>query len=107
MPFRELLQDRPRDEFSAIVGSQVARCPVDTDEPGELIDNPCGTNASRHVDRQTFTRVLVDNRQALQHLTVGAAIEDEVVSPNVMALFELLLRLRTHPVVRTDGDECL
>jgi hypothetical protein len=57
---------------------------VHADEPGEHFDDATGANASRDVDRQALTRPLVDHREALEPLPVGAVVEDEVVCPNLV-----------------------
>jgi len=41
-------------------------------------------DAARHVDGQTLSGELVDDRQAFQRLAIRARIEDEVVRPHVV-----------------------
>src|SRR4029453_7430001 len=41
-------------------------------------------NATGDVDGQALARPLVDNRQALQRLSIGARVKDEVVGPYVI-----------------------
>lgn len=53
------------------------------DQLGQNFDDTSGTNRSGHVDCQAFTRVLIDHRQTLQLLAVGARVEYEVVRPDV------------------------
>src|SRR5690606_21037786 len=50
----------------------------------ENLDDATGADASSHVDRQAFTRVLIDDRQALELLAVGAGVEHEVISPDLI-----------------------
>jgi len=46
--------------------------------------NAAGPDASCHVNRQAFPRVLVDHRQAFQRLTVGASVIHEIVAPDAV-----------------------
>ena len=50
----------------------------------EHVDHPARPYAPRHIDRQTLTRELVDDGQALQRPAIRARIEDEVVGPHVI-----------------------
>ncbi|CFT65394.1 Uncharacterised protein [Burkholderia pseudomallei] len=77
------LQGGPRYELWAVVRTQVTRCTMKADQLGQDFDDTSGTNRSGHVDCQAFTRVLIDHRQTLQLLAVGARVEYEVVRPNV------------------------
>ncbi|CAK1344322.1 ISBma1, transposase [Burkholderia pseudomallei] len=45
------------------------------DQLGQDFDDTSGTNRSGHVDCQAFTRVLIDHRQTLQLLAVGARVD--------------------------------
>ena len=65
-------------------GSQVARRAVDADELREHLNHAAGSDPTRDVDRQAFAGPLVDDRQALERLPVGAGIEHEVVRPHVV-----------------------
>src|SRR5215467_3142094 len=77
------LQDSPRDELRTIVGAQVARRTMNADQLGQDFDHAPRANRSGHVNRQAFTRVLIDHRQTLQLLTAGTRIEYEVICPDV------------------------
>lgn len=54
-----------------------------TDQLREHFDDPTRADRARHIDRQAFAREFIDDRQALQLLTIGTGVEDEVVSPNL------------------------
>ncbi len=56
---------------------------MNADQLGQDFDDASRANRSSYIDRQAFTRVLVDHRQTLQLLAVGTCIEDEVVRPDV------------------------
>ena len=43
-----------------------------------------GTDAARHINRETLAGVLIDHREAFQRLPVGAGIEDEVIGPHLI-----------------------
>lgn len=51
--------------------------------PAEHLDDSRRANTSGHVDGQTLTRELIDHRQTLQLLTIGAGVEHKVVCPKV------------------------
>src|SRR5205823_5526649 len=74
-----------RDKLRAVVGAEVAWSAVHADEPGELVDDPCRADAARDFDGEALPGPLVDDGQALELLSVGAGVEDEVVSPDVVA----------------------
>ena len=57
---------------------------MDADQFAEDFDDAVGTNASRHIDRKTFARKLIDHRQTFQLLTIGAGVENKVVGPHVI-----------------------
>src|SRR6185437_2701625 len=65
------LQDRPGDEFRAIVTPQVSRRSVHAHQLGEYLDG------------QTLARVLINHRQTLKLLTIGTGIEDEIICPQI------------------------
>jgi len=54
------------------------------DELCQHLDDAARPDPAGDVDREAFARPLVDDRQALQRLSVGARVEDEVVRPHVI-----------------------
>lgn len=50
----------------------------------EQLDDSRRTNAPGNIDRQTLAGVLVDDREALQLLAVGAGVVHEVIGPDVI-----------------------
>src|SRR5687767_4264740 len=42
------------------------------------------SNPPGHINRETLSRELIDDRQALQAATIGAGVEHEVVRPHVI-----------------------
>src|SRR5260221_8045972 len=47
------------------------------------LDPPSRGDAARHIDRQALVCELIDHRQTLQLLPVGAGIEHEVIRPHL------------------------
>ena len=78
-------QDGGGDKLRPIVRTQVRRGPVHADELGQDLDHTRGPDAPGDVDRQALACELIDNRQTLEALAVGAVIEHEVVGPDVVA----------------------
>lgn len=76
--FRHPLQERSADKLRTIVATQVTRRTAHADEPGQYVDDPPGADRSCHVDGECFPRVLIHYSQALDLLSIGASIEDEV-----------------------------
>jgi hypothetical protein len=74
-----------RKELRAIVGTQVLRSAMETDEPREDVDDASGADAAGDVDGEAFPRPLVHDGEALQLLAIGAGVEDEVVGPDVVS----------------------
>jgi hypothetical protein len=56
---------------------------MNADQLGQDFDHAPRSNRSGPVNRQAFTRVLIDHRQTLQLLAVGTRIEYEVIRPDV------------------------
>ena len=77
-------EDGRADEFRTIVGAQIGRCAMHTDQAGENVDDATRANAAGDIDRQAFMGEFIDHGQAFQLLAVGAGIEDEVVGPDVV-----------------------
>ena len=71
-------------ELRAVVGSQIRRRAVNADKLREHLDDPAGADAAGDIDRQALPRELIDHRQALQLLAVGAGVEHEVVGPDLI-----------------------
>ena len=59
---------------------------MQADQPAEHLDDAGAADRASDVDRQAFTRVLVNDSQALELLAVGTSVKDEVVGPDVVAL---------------------
>jgi hypothetical protein len=57
---------------------------VNADEARQHVNHVPRTNAAGDLDSEALARPLVDDRQTLELLPIGAAIEDEVVSPDVI-----------------------
>ena len=55
-----------------------------TDKFAENFNDAIRPNASRHIDRQTLTRIFVDYRQTFQLLAISARIKHEVVRPDLI-----------------------
>src|SRR5262249_34157687 len=81
----EPAQNRPRDELRAVVGSEVSRCTAFAHQLRQHLDHAARTDASTDIDRRTFTRELVQDRQALQRLSIRARVEHEVVGQTWLA----------------------
>src|ERR1700710_2724570 len=79
------LEQRGAHELGTIVASHISRCAVNTDQPAQPLDDPGRPDRAGNVDCQTFTRVLVNDRQTLQLVTIGTRIKDEVVAPDSIA----------------------
>src|SRR5450755_3317389 len=78
---RQPLQNGFGHELWAIVGSHVLRAARNADQLAQHLDDSAGADAAGHVDRQALMRKLINDRQTLQLLPVGAGIEDEIVRP--------------------------
>jgi hypothetical protein len=80
--FGQPLQHRFRNELGSMIRSQYLRSPVNADQFGEYLDDTARADTPRHVDGQRLSGVLVDHRQTLQLLPIGASVKYEVVSPD-------------------------
>ena len=80
---REPLQDRSGHKLRAVVRSQIIRAAMNTHQLAEHFDYPSRANAAGYIDGQALMRKLVEHRQTLQLLLVGATIEHKVISPDV------------------------
>ena len=78
------LEDRAADELRAVVRTQERGCAALANQPRQCFDDALGTDAAGDVDRQAFAGELVDDRQALELLAVGAGIEDEIIGPDAV-----------------------
>ena len=67
----EPFEDRFADELRAIVGTQITRCTACADQSAQDLDHPSRADAAGDVDRQTLAGELVDQREALELLSVG------------------------------------
>jgi hypothetical protein len=79
------LRDGARDELRPTFRSNVLRRAVLADRPAQRFDDPCGANGAGYVDSEALPGVLVDDRQALQLLTIGTGAEDEVTGLGLVA----------------------
>lgn len=78
------LQDGVAYELGAVVGSKEQRRTVATHEPGQHLDYARGADAAGDVDCQALVGELVDHRQTLELLAVGAGVEYEIVGPDLV-----------------------
>ena len=79
------IEDGIAHELRAIVRAQIHRSAMHAHQPRQHVDNPRRADAASHVDRKAFMGELVDHRQALELLPVGAGIEHKVVGPDMVA----------------------
>ena len=77
------VQNRSGDKLRAVVRSQVLGAAVNADQLAQHLDDSAGADAAGHIDRQALARELIDHRQTLQLLAVGAGIEHKVVGPDL------------------------
>ncbi len=75
---------RSRHELGSVVGPEILRPSAHADPLREHLDDSSGPKAPSDVDRQALARELVDHREALELLTVGAGVEYEVVRPHLV-----------------------
>ena len=87
--------DRLGDELRPVVAANVLRNATGAEQVHQHVDHLIRRDAAIHFQRQTFPRVLVDDRQPLQRSSGGRAIVDEVPSPHVV----LVLRLSANATV--------
>ena len=78
------VEDGVAHELRTVVGSQEGWRTVDRDQLGQDVDDASGSDGPGDIDRQGFVGVFVDNGQALDLLSIGAGVEDEVVGPDVV-----------------------
>src|SRR5687768_16027376 len=71
-------QDRTRDELRSVVRTQIPWGAVQTHELRHYLDDAARADPASHVDRQTFARPFVDDRQALERLAIRTGIEHKV-----------------------------
>lgn len=79
-------EDSARDELGAVVAAHMPWGAMHADELAQDFDDATTANRSGDIDGQTFARVLVDDREALELLAICAGVEDEVIRPDVIAL---------------------
>ncbi len=70
-------QRRFADVLWTVIAAQIAR---QADQPAKHIDDLSGPDRASHINSQAFPGVLIDHRQAFQLLTIGARIEDKVIT---------------------------
>jgi len=80
----EPLQNRLADELGTTVGTEVRGGAVEANQAREYINYAPRADGASYVDRQALMRELVDHRQALDLVPIGASIEDEIVGPDVI-----------------------
>ena len=78
------LQDGARYELRSIVGSNDLRCAIPADQSAQHFDDSRGANGASHIDGQALPGVLVDDRQTLELLAVGAGVEHKVIGPHLV-----------------------
>lgn len=78
------LQDRQRHELGAVVAAHERRGAAFAHQPREDLDHAFRADRACNVYCQALAGELVDHRQALDLLAVGACIEHEVIRPDVV-----------------------
>ena len=63
-------EDRPRHKLGTVVRAQIPWRAMHAHELRQHLDDASGSNPTGHVDGETLTRELVDDRQALQRAPV-------------------------------------
>jgi hypothetical protein len=71
------------DELRPVVRTQVTRSAVRGNQACQHLDHPLGADRAGDIDGQAFPGELVDDRQAFKALPVSAAVEYEVIGPDV------------------------
>lgn len=71
------LEERSADEFEAVIRQKLAGGALRGDQAAEA-------NRGGSVDRQALSRELVEHRQPFELYAVGASVEQEVVSPELV-----------------------
>jgi hypothetical protein len=87
-------QDRLRHELRAVIAAQDGRRAPLADQARQDFDHAWRADTAIDIDRQSLLRELVGDRQALELLTIGAAVEHEIVGPYSV---RPALRLRPRP----------
>src|SRR5690606_5311149 len=70
----EPAQDRGAHEFGTIIGAEIARGAMDAHQLLQHLNHATGPDPAGDIDRETLARPLVDDRQTLQRLPVGAPV---------------------------------
>lgn len=55
------------------------------EQSAQHVDDPRRSNRAGYIDREALPGVLVDDRQALEFLTIGTGVEDEIIGPDLVA----------------------
>ena len=53
-------------------------------QAAQYLNDACRPDTAGHINRQAFSRVLIDHRQAFQCLTIGAGVIHEIVAPDTV-----------------------
>ena len=78
----KLGQYRVRDVLRSMIRSQFLRSTVNADQFGEHLDDAIRAKTLQNVDSEALSGVLIDHRQTLQLLPIGASVKHEVVRPD-------------------------
>jgi len=76
------------------MGAYEQWCSVQANESRQHLDHWLETDGPCDIDGQAFARELVDDRQALDLLTAGRGVEDEVMGPDHVGLNDMWMRGR-------------
>ena len=81
---RQSLENGMTDELRPVIGSQISRGAVEANHVDQDLDDTRRADAAGGVDRQALVGELINDSEALELLTVGARVEDEVVGPDMV-----------------------
>lgn len=82
--FLQPLLNRRGYELRPVVAPQVLRRPAEGEQVLQRGADRLGPDAAFDLDRQTFTRIFIQNHQELQAPAVGGPVRHEVVAPHVV-----------------------
>jgi len=80
-----------RHKLRAVVAADVGRTTPNSKQVTQQFDNVPASEASRHIQRQTFPRILVDHNQQPDAAAVLQTLAEEVIAPNVVVMLGTLL----------------
>lgn len=92
---REPLSNLRRGELRTVVAAQISRHAPTDEQIAKSLQDILALEASRHVDRQALTGVLVDERQHSNRSAITRKVRHEVIAPDVIFV------RRTQPEARS------